>query len=122
MTAIIRHHRDFQTYLFRAISKDRRDLLEQLSLEDRLDAIVRACEWHTRGRYENDLPRAYNPVSYGLWWTVKRGVINGETYMTLKAMSFRQLCGVVHILLTERGEDIAEYAHFLTERYGKLAA
>jgi hypothetical protein len=122
MTTIIRHRRDFQTYLFRAISKERRDLLEQLSLEERLDAIVRACEWHTRGRYETDLPRAYNPVSYGLWWTVKRGLLDGQTYLALRALSFRQLCGVVHILLTESGEDITKYADFLTERYGKQAA
>ena len=123
MTVIIRHKSDFQTYMFRVVDKKRRDILEQCALEDRLDAIVRACEFYTRGVYETDLPREYNPVSFGLWWTISRGTINGETYMALRAMSFRQLCGVVYDLLQECGsEDITKYAGYLMKKYSSTAA
>lgn len=117
MTATIRHKKDFQTYMFRMVRKSERTVLEQCSLEDRLSKIVRVCEWNTRGVYENDLPFEYNQVSYGLLWTVRRGTINGETYMSLKAMSFRELCGLVSTLKTECGTDITKYPGFLMRRY-----
>jgi hypothetical protein len=103
------------------VSKEQRDILAQLSLEERLDTILRQCEFYTRGVYENDLPRGYNPASYALWLTVVRGTINGETYMALSAMSFRELCGLVHTLLTECGEDMSRYPGFLMKRYTKAA-
>lgn len=118
MTVTIRHKRDFQTYMFRVVDKDRRNLLDRLPLEERLSTILRTCEFYTRGVYETDLPREYNPASHGLWWTVVRGTIDGETHITLKAMTFRQLCGVVYDLLHECGGDITTYAQWLMQHYG----
>lgn len=98
-------------------------VLDESTLELRLEAIRNFCARATSCDIygDNALPQGYNPASYGLWWVVASGRVNGETAMALRAMTVRQLCELVHTLLVRCGPTTERYAHFLMEQFSLAA-
>ncbi len=113
--------RQFASYIVKTMGRSRVTHLQvERSLEDRLAAIRDLCERFDEARdvvYEDALPHGYNPASYGLWLVVYRNILPSATYLALQAMTIRQLCEVVHTLLTESGDLASAYPSFLMERY-----
>jgi dolichyl-phosphate-mannose--protein O-mannosyl transferase len=114
--------RQYATALLKPFGAKRVKELNTESLEDRLTFIRDYSERFCRSSYgDNALPFGYNPASYGLWWATTSGRVNSTVYHTLKAMTMRQLCELVHTLLVECGDTTSDYARYLIAKYSQAA-
>lgn len=57
----------------------------------------------------------YDSASYGLRWVIQSGRCNGLTVLAIRDMNVRQLCMLVHELMTNC-ENIGEYARYLMQK------
>jgi hypothetical protein len=114
--------KQYASYLSTAWGRSHVVSLNKDTLERRLESIKNYSERYARDIYGDDqLPFGYSPASYGLWWVVSSGRVNGTVYGALRAMTVRQLCELVHLLLVECGDTTSDYARFLMERYQEAA-
>lgn len=115
--------KQYATALLKPFGAKRVKELNAESLEERLmfirDYSERFCRSSIYG--DNALPFGYNPASYGLCWVVMSGRVNSTVCHTLKMMTMRQLCEMVHTLLVECGDTTSDYARFLMARYPQAA-
>lgn len=92
--------------------------LNAASGQTRLEWLKRDCERYSRWRLdEGGIEFGYNPASYGLWWAVSTGRLNGEATKAILSLNIRQLCELVHVLLVECGPTTEGYARFLMQRF-----
>ena len=81
------------------------------------DVIRYASRWTLE---DGGIQFEYNQAAYGLRWTLDSGRVNGQTVLAIREMNVRQLCELIHELMTYH-YDISLYASYLMRKFTTVA-